>query len=133
MCLYPKSPHVLIAPYDFHVYKNFFSGKEKGTLSSAYMETTWCVGETKRTTYFADDVQPTIKFKTRFPKWNYTVEVGQGLHAWQTKKQAVSQFGHITARCTIPKGTPYIIGNKGDIVSLVLRVDAIVRGKKHLR
>jgi len=126
MCLYPKAKHILVAGKDITVYKCFFSTEREGFLISPFQDTVWEIGKTKTVKSFGDEYNAKRRFTKRLPKYE-TVGIGRGLHAYLLKRTAKERFGPVVARCTIPKGTPYIIGSSDDIVSLALRVDKIVR------
>ena len=126
MCLYPRTNHILIADRDIVVFKSF-DRVNSTCLASPYMSTKWNIGETKTVGSFGDDDNPRRRFQKKLPKYE-TIQIGRGLHAYQLKSTALRiGYGDVVARCIIPKGTPYIIGSYGDIVSLALKVVKIVR------
>lgn len=129
MCLRPDSD-IKIAEKDLVVYKVVRPTDQKNVYYSPYFGATWEIGKTITVASFGDDDEPTRRFKKKLPSdYKYgLITIGRGLHAYVKKSRAVVWTNpYKIMRCTIPKGTPYILGRYGDIVALALRADKIVR------
>ena len=64
------------------------------------------------TTEFTGSVRNSYNFED-------CLDVFQGIHAYRDEAEARRKFGTVV-KCIIPKGTPYILGDNGDVVSLCL-------------
>lgn len=122
MCLHPRS-NIKTSNADLTVYKVFLM--KDGAYYSPYRRTKWKVGETKTVASFGDARGYKGRFKKRLPEGG--IVIGRGLHAYEEKKYAKRRQRNVKiVRCTIPAGTPYILGAGHEIVSLSLRFDAVV-------
>jgi len=126
MCLTPERREVLTAEEDILVYKLLRKGPN-GYYSPVYV-TRWEPNETKTVPNFTGKDRSSklhfgqhrnVKFTNEIPLC--VDQIYQGLHAFRTKPAWVDDENMIAAEMTIPKGTKYIIGENGDIVSLALR------------
>lgn len=127
MCLIPLSP-IKIADKDMTVYKVLC--REGKIFASPYRGTRWNIGETKTVGFFGDDSIIKRRFKKKLPNLS-RLTIGRGLHAYTVKTNLRGKgwafgCGDVVVRCTIPKGTPYILGYNKEIVSLALRLDKVV-------
>ena len=93
-----------------------------GTLFSPYKYVPYEIGETKTVPYFTDGTQR--KLVTR----KEAKVINAGLHAFTSLNYALQQqlVNQVVVRCSIPKGTPYILGTDHEIVALKLVIKEIV-------
>lgn len=123
MCLTAISD-VQISSEDLKVYKFLYRERNDKFRSPFYPSTEWVEGETKEVNTFRDG-DWNRRFVTKIPR--YGVSIGYGFHSYLEKSTAVGGCTDLDAvvECTIPAGTPHILGDRGDVVSLKLRFDKV--------
>lgn len=124
MCLTIKEHEVKVATEDIPVFK-ILNTPGMGYYSPVYHKTWWKIGETKEVPAFSGR---RTNFSDTIP-FNCFV-VLEGLHSYDPTKRTVESchshmIGGVVADMTIPKGTKYIVGENGELVSLALRFDGI--------
>lgn len=128
MCLIPEFYEVKTSKKNITVYK-ILDNLDDGEFLSPFRGAIWKRGETKSVKNFADDIYLATRFRTRFPKYG-NIKIGQGLHSYKKRITAEinrSRSRQVITQCTIPAGTPYIEGNRGDIVSLKLTLKKVFK------
>lgn len=129
MCLSIAERTIFVADEDIVVYKRL-RRKHGGVFCSPYFPAEWIVGETKILRHFVasgDNFQQ-YPFTDVIPDNINTV--GYGLHAYSefhtTRAEIPNPFQQdIVGKFIIPKGTKYIKGMYGDVVSLALKFVSI--------
>jgi hypothetical protein len=128
MCLTPEKREVLTAEEDIPVFK-ILRKSPNGYYSPVYA-TKWEPNETKTVPHFTGKDRTSklhfgqlrnVRFTDQIPLC--VDQIYQGLHSFRTKPVWVDDEKAIVAEMTIPKGTKYVIGEHGDLVSLALRFD----------
>jgi len=126
MCLdVTRDSKILTANRSMRVYK-MLNGNKRDGLFSPYKYMTYKIGETysvpnfkKVSSFYGDTIIRSNKTLQRMG------QVDVGLHSL-TKKSALKRLEGWSSRkiytAVIPKGTKYILGDSGDIVSLKLKV-----------
>jgi hypothetical protein len=123
MCLYlnPNS-QIRIASRNIVVWKIFDTRSyfEYG-LFSPYMGISWRAGETKTERSFTNHNGTPFRSVLRVGKPR---QVHRGLHSYNSEPTTYGAVGvrQVIRKCIIPKGTRYISGRCGEIVSLALKL-----------
>jgi hypothetical protein len=133
MCLISRTGKVETAKKDIKVFKML--QKSFGKFMSPYQYQPYKTGQTKTVKHFSDYLDlPLLK--------NVPIgtEIFQGLHSFTTKLRAQRELQanefwapSFIVEATIPKGTKYIMGDDGDIVSLKLTIGKSVAGNDSAR
>lgn len=120
MCLIATT-NIRIAKRSIICYK-LLNRDWQGNLTSPYRYTSYEMGETKTVPYFTDLHDRKIRKRKKF------TGINAGLHAFSTLQRArQSKLSYyVIAKCSIPKGTPYIRGTYNEIVALKLVVKDII-------
>ena len=112
-----------IATKNITVYKMLERGRFDNLIYSPYKNTEYKPGELKTAKRFTPGE---LRFTTEINYYiGYYLNIEAGIHSYTDKNTAIKEniFGRcFIVRCTIPKGTPYIIGTNNEIVSLALQM-----------
>ncbi len=124
MCLHILENEVKTASEDILVYKLLYSTVD-GFMSPVY-DAYWTLGETKTIAAFSAG---RLLFTGTIP-FGVTV-ISQGLHSYDPNKLNLDDIGtfhrdEVITKMYIPKGTQYIVGTIGELVSLSLRFDSVI-------
>lgn len=121
MCLTPLKREILTAEDDIPVFK-VLDVSPLGFYSPVY-RTKWELNETKTVLSFSGKIQGgqyrNVRFTDVVPA--NVDRIYEGLHSFRESPIWIDRIGQQIFRMTIPKGTKYILGENGDIVSLALR------------
>lgn len=121
MCLIARSKE-LIAKKDIPCYKVLKRTLYSGLLTP-YMSKSVRIGQVMDIRYFG----------RRASYFSETIAIDEGIHAYTSKKRALSVCSpfceRIIVRTIIPKGTPYYLGTRQDIVALKMKLKKIIYKK----
>jgi hypothetical protein len=133
MCLISRTGKIETAKKDIKVFKML--QKSFGKLVSPYQYQPYKTGQTQTVRHFSDGSD--LKILNNHPIGK---SVYAGLHSFTTKLRAQRELSanefwapSFIVEATIPKGTKYIMGNDGDIVSLKLIIGKSVAGNDSAR
>jgi hypothetical protein len=137
MCLtIAKLEHgVETASKDIKVYK--LLRVRGGVAASPYQRLRYKSGDDKKVCYFTMGYERRC-FNKDFPlnlsKNPISEYIHAGLHVYTNKREAASYClsDRILVECTIPKGTKFIRGTDGEIVTLRLKVGRAIHGPANL-
>lgn len=95
------------------------------TATSPFYSTSYTQGELKEVSEFSDGSG--YRFSTKQDAPPYLFSINKGLHTYTTKTAAIKRIREvgcyrIVVACTIPRRTPFILGQNSEIVSLKLRI-----------
>jgi len=126
MCLTPKpNSKIEIAKEDIPVFKVLRkSGKD---FVGPYQSTVYVAGQLYTQSKFSASINSTITFDFEPQIPLDKVQIFEGIHAFVSYFDAVEATRYtgqpLIVNALVPKGTPYILGVKGDIVSLALKIE----------
>jgi len=129
MCLTPLNREILTAEEDIPVFK-ILRVTSNGYYSPVY-SAKWEQGETKIVPDFSGKVPNSFHFGQQRNVWFndqlplFVDRIYHGLHSYHKVPLWTSEEDASVFKMTIPKGTKFIVGENGDLVSLALRFDRV--------
>lgn len=128
MCLEIADPLIREAEEDIKVYKILV--RSDGILWSPYFGGSWYKGQTKTLSHFSESKDTLNMNPIREFVPLHVSKIGYGLHSFarlDVAEAAMEVFnGTVLANFVIPKGTKFIVGQNGDLVSLALTFVSII-------